>query len=192
LQNFHEPYKGWAVWIHVSPLTLENRYRVKIHAHSPSFQGQLIEKKIRSITFIVWVPNARKGYKNAEKCFKDKYQSLRHVSTSIFQVLFKNIVFRSVALTTKIVMGYFRFFKHRLDILPPCTQPYLSIKCNFEVIVSIIFFHFWLVITVENINKIMISVHNYYIFIISIFELKSLLLSFPRLRNFLKEFSGKK
>ena len=35
--------------------TLENMYRVEIHVHSPIFQGQLIEKKIRSITFIVWV-----------------------------------------------------------------------------------------------------------------------------------------
>ena len=34
---------------------LENRYRVEIHVHSPIFQGQLIEKKIRSITFLVWV-----------------------------------------------------------------------------------------------------------------------------------------
>ena len=31
---------------------LENSYRVKMHV-SPVFQGQLIEKKIRSITFIV-------------------------------------------------------------------------------------------------------------------------------------------
>ena len=34
---------------------LEIRYRVKMHVHSPIFQGQLFEKKIRSITFIVWV-----------------------------------------------------------------------------------------------------------------------------------------
>ena len=34
---------------------LENSYRVEMHVHSPNFQGQLIGKKIRSITFIVWV-----------------------------------------------------------------------------------------------------------------------------------------
>ena len=35
--------------------SLENRYRVEIHVRSPVFQGQIIEKKIRSITFKVWV-----------------------------------------------------------------------------------------------------------------------------------------
>ena len=34
---------------------LENRYRVQMHVHSPIFQGQLREKKIRPITLIVWV-----------------------------------------------------------------------------------------------------------------------------------------
>ena len=34
---------------------LENRYRVEIHVHSPIFQGQLKETKIRPITLIVWV-----------------------------------------------------------------------------------------------------------------------------------------
>ena len=34
---------------------LANRYRVEMHVHSPIFQGQLIEKKNRSITFVVWV-----------------------------------------------------------------------------------------------------------------------------------------
>ena len=34
---------------------LEIRYRVEMPVHSPIFQGQHIEKKIRSITFIVWV-----------------------------------------------------------------------------------------------------------------------------------------
>ena len=34
---------------------IENRYMVEMHAHSPIFHGQLKEKKIRPITFIVWV-----------------------------------------------------------------------------------------------------------------------------------------
>ena len=34
---------------------LENMYRVEIHVHSPNFQGQLTEKKTRSINFVVWV-----------------------------------------------------------------------------------------------------------------------------------------
>ena len=42
-----------------------------MHVHSPIVQGQLIEKKIRSITFIVWVlvrveKNAKKGKKNVK------------------------------------------------------------------------------------------------------------------------------
>ena len=40
----------------------------------------------------------------------NKYQSETHIPTCIFQGLFKNTVFRSVALVTKKVMGYFRFF----------------------------------------------------------------------------------
>ena len=77
-----------------------------MHDHSPIFQGQLIEKKIRSITFIVWVlerveKNALKKVKKMLKIFffvQNKYQSVTHVSTLIFQGLFKNIVFRSVTL----------------------------------------------------------------------------------------------
>ena len=34
---------------------LENRYKVEMHVHSPICLRQLIEKKIRSITFVVWV-----------------------------------------------------------------------------------------------------------------------------------------
>ena len=40
----------------------------------------------------------------------NKYQSVTHVSIWILQGLFKNTVFRSVAIVTKKVMGYFRFF----------------------------------------------------------------------------------
>ena len=70
-------------------------------------------KNIRPITLIVWVLGRikkmpKKGSKNEKKYFLfvlNKYQSVPHVSTSIFKDLF-----RSVALVTKKVMGYFRFF----------------------------------------------------------------------------------
>ena len=39
-----------------------------MHVHSPVFQGQIIEKKIRSITFIGWVLG--RVEKNAEKKVK--------------------------------------------------------------------------------------------------------------------------
>ena len=44
---------------------LENRYKVEMHVHSPICLRQLIEKKIRSITFVVWALG--KVEKNAEK-----------------------------------------------------------------------------------------------------------------------------
>ena len=49
-------------------------YRVEMHVYSPVFQGQLIEKKIRSITFIVWVlgrveKNAKKKVKKCKNIF---------------------------------------------------------------------------------------------------------------------------
>ncbi len=40
----------------------------------------------------------------------NKYQSVTHVSTCIFQGLFKNIVFRSVALVTKNLWAILVFF----------------------------------------------------------------------------------
>ena len=45
----------------------------------------------------------KKGKKNVKIILLvlNKYQSVTHVSTSIFQELFKNIVFRSVALVIK-------------------------------------------------------------------------------------------
>ena len=49
--------------------------------------------------------------------------NLKQVSTFIFQGLFKDIVFRSVAL----VMGYFWFF-HRPDFFSAPTVPYKSKK----------------------------------------------------------------
>ena len=41
---------------------------------------------------------------------ENKYQSVTHVSTSIFQGLFKNIVFRSVALVIKKLWAILDFF----------------------------------------------------------------------------------
>ena len=80
-----------------------------MYVYSPIFQGQLIEKKIRSITFRVWVLGKvdKKYLKKVKKMLKifffvfNKYQSVTHVSTPIFQGLFKNIVFRSVAVVIK-------------------------------------------------------------------------------------------
>ena len=74
-------------------------------------------KKIRQITLIVWVLRRvkkmpKKVKKNEENffCFVlNKYHSVTHVSASIFQGLFKNLVFRSVACHKK-GMVYFRFF----------------------------------------------------------------------------------
>ena len=69
-----------------------------MHVHSPIFHGQLKEK-IRPITILVWVlrrveKTPKKGSKNEKKIFfvLNKYQTVSHVSTCIFQGLFKNIV----------------------------------------------------------------------------------------------------
>ena len=73
---------------------LRNSYRIEMHVHSPVFQGQLIEKKIRSITFIVWVlgrveKNAKRKVKKMLKIFFLFKTNIKvsHVSTSIFQGL---------------------------------------------------------------------------------------------------------
>ena len=53
----------------------------------------------------------------------NKYQSVtHHVSTCIFQNLFKNIVFRSVALVRKNLWAILFFFLGP-DFFPPCTLP---------------------------------------------------------------------
>ena len=55
---------------------------------NPIFQGQLVENKIRSL--IVWVQGrVEKCQKIILKIVLDKYQDVTHVSTSIFQGLFK-------------------------------------------------------------------------------------------------------
>ena len=53
---------------------------------------------------------------------------MTHVSTFIFQGLYKNIVFRSVALVTKKLWAILDFFFHRPNFFPPCILPYLLKK----------------------------------------------------------------
>ena len=79
---------------------------VEIHVQSLIFQGQLIENKIRSITFIVWVLGRVK--KMLKKFLKN--QSMTHVFTTIFQGVFKNIDFRSVALVIEKLWAILDFF----------------------------------------------------------------------------------
>ena len=55
-----------------------------------------------------------------------------HVSTSIFQGLFNNIVFRSVALVTKKVMGNVRFLVFTRTRLSTALHPTLCIKKNYK------------------------------------------------------------
>jgi len=43
---------------------------------------------------------------------------------AFFQGLFKNIVFRYIALVTKKLWAILEFFFHRPDFFPPCTLPY--------------------------------------------------------------------
>ena len=53
-----------------------------MHVYSPVFQGQLIEKKIRSITFIVWVLGRveKKGFKKSKKNVKNIFFGLKQIS----------------------------------------------------------------------------------------------------------------
>ena len=53
---------------------------------------------------------------------------MTHVSTSIFQGLFKNIVFRSVALVLKKLWAILDFFLHTPDFLLPMYFKLLFIK----------------------------------------------------------------
>ena len=60
---------------------LENRYRVEMHVHSPIFQGQLIENKIRSITFLVWVlGRVKKISKKVKKNVKNNFFFFKQIS----------------------------------------------------------------------------------------------------------------
>ena len=74
-----------------------------MHINSSIFQGQLIKKNQTDNFYSL---GAREGRKKCQKKRKEKckhiffvlnrYQSVTHDSTSIFQGLFKNIIFRSV------------------------------------------------------------------------------------------------
>ena len=58
----------------------------------------------------------KKGSKSEKEFFVlNKYQSVTHVSTWIFQGLFISIVFKSVALLTKKLWAISDFFFHRPD-----------------------------------------------------------------------------
>ena len=70
---------------------------------------------------------------------KNKYQSVTNVSTFIFQGLFKNIVFRSVALVIKKLLAILDFFLHTPDFLPPCTLPYAKKKICKKILQIIIY-----------------------------------------------------
>jgi len=108
-----------------------------MHVYSPIVYGHLKEKK-RPKTLIVWVLGRveKKIPKKSQKLKKyffvlNKFQSVTHVSTCNFQGLFKNIVFRSVALVTKKFWANFRFFFHRPNFFPPSTLPYKLKKIFF-------------------------------------------------------------
>ena len=62
----------------------------------------------------------------------NKYQNVTHVSTCIFRGLFKNIVFRSVALVTKKLWAILDFFFTDRTFFPPC-----CIKIQMSHILSI-------------------------------------------------------
>ena len=88
-----------------------------MHVYSPIFQGPLIEKKyIDNFNSLgareVLKKCKKKGKKNLRNiCFVlNKYQSVAHASTSIFQGLFKNKVFRSLAFVTKKLWAILNFY----------------------------------------------------------------------------------
>ena len=64
------------------------------------------------------MPKKGKKMKKKKIIFKKKYQRLTHVSTCIFQGLFKNMVFSSVALVTKKLWTILDFLFHRPDFFP--------------------------------------------------------------------------
>ena len=85
------------------------------------FKASSLKKKIRSITFIVWVlgkveKSALKKVKKELKIFffvKNKYLSVTLVSTPIFQGLLKKYSFQICSFSHKKCVDYFRlFFTH--------------------------------------------------------------------------------
>ena len=65
----------------------------------------------------------KKSQKNVKNIFFCLKQSVTHVSTPIFQGLFKNIVLRSVALVPKKLWAILDFFFTDWTFFPPCTLP---------------------------------------------------------------------
>ena len=87
-----------------------------MHVHSPIWQCQLIEKKIRSKTFIDWVKKTpKKGSEKGKKKLLGVLISI--ISITIFQGLFNNIVFRYLSLVSK------KFFFQRPDFFRPVPNP---------------------------------------------------------------------
>jgi len=103
-----------------------------------------LKKKIRPIASIVWVQGRvekkrQKGVRKMKKyfCFVlNKYQSVTHVSISIFHGLYKNIVLRYVALVTKKLWAILDFFSKDRTFFPTCTKRY-ALKKVFKKILSI-------------------------------------------------------
>ena len=58
--------------------------------------------------------------------------------TTIFQGLFKNIVFRSVAAVIKKLCAILDFFLHRQDFLLPCTLPYAKKEGSLEIMLTVL------------------------------------------------------
>ena len=69
--------------------------RVEMHVYSTIFQGRLIKKNYLD---------------NFNSFVLNKYQSVAHASTSIFQGLFKYKVFRSLAFVTKKIWAILNFY----------------------------------------------------------------------------------
>jgi len=95
------------------------------------FMASSKKKNLDRLLIKVWVLGRvekmpKKGSKKRKKNIffvLNKYQSVTHVSTCIFIGLFKNIVFRSVALYTKKAIGYFRFFSQTGLFFRPVPYP---------------------------------------------------------------------
>ena len=73
-------------------MALENRYKVEMHVHSIIFQSQVIAKKIRSVTFIVWVLGRveKKAKKSSKKCKKYIFLNISKCDTCFYIYFSKN------------------------------------------------------------------------------------------------------
>ena len=113
---------------------LENRYRV----HSQIFQDskRILTHDFYCLSSREGLVKGKKGKTNLKNIFLvlNKYQSVTHVYTSIFQGLLKNIFFKIYSFSHKKVMGYFRFFLHRPDFLPRCILPFSLKKIHRKIL----------------------------------------------------------